>query len=205
MTLLTILAQDRVLVVVRAPAMPDAAAMGEALLAGGIRCVELTFTTPDLPTHLRRLAKVSGCVAGAGTVRTADQARAAIDAGAQFLVTPGLRPTVAEAAAAAGVPVLQGAFTPTEVMAADELGAAAVKVFPAHALGPRYLKDLHGPLPDVRLVPSGGVTAANAAEFLAHGALAVTAGTDVVPPAAVAAGDWPALTRRARDFTQSLR
>jgi 2-dehydro-3-deoxyphosphogluconate aldolase/(4S)-4-hydroxy-2-oxoglutarate aldolase len=112
---------------------------------------------------------------------------------------------VAEAAAAAGVPVLQGAFTPTEVMAADELGAAAVKVFPAHALGPRYLKDLHGPLPDVRLVPSGGVTAANAAEFLAHGALAVTAGTDVVPPAAVAAGDWPALTRRARDFTQSLR
>ncbi len=117
-----------------------------------------------------------------GTVLTADQARAAIDSGAKFLVTPGIRVDVAEVAAGSGIPVIMGAFTPSEVLVALDLGAAAVKIFPASALGPRYFKDLRGPLPDVALIPSGGVNAGNAAEFLAHGAVAVTAGTDVVPP-----------------------
>jgi 2-dehydro-3-deoxyphosphogluconate aldolase/(4S)-4-hydroxy-2-oxoglutarate aldolase len=196
---------DRALAVVRADAIADAAELVTALAAGGLRCVELTFTTPDLPRHLARAATVAGCMLGAGTVRTADQAMAALDAGARFLVTPGLRSDVAAIAVAQGVPFIMGALTPTEVMQAADLGAAAVKVFPARALGPRYLADLRGPLPDVRLVASGGVSAANAADFLAAGAFAVSAGTDVVPAAAVAAGDWPELTRRAKDFMWAAR
>jgi 2-dehydro-3-deoxyphosphogluconate aldolase/(4S)-4-hydroxy-2-oxoglutarate aldolase len=204
MTAIAELAKDRVLVVVRAPTIPDAAELCAALAAGGIRYVELTFTTPDLTKHLRRAAEAPGCHVGAGTVRTAAQALAAIDAGAEFLVTPGLRPDVADVAAAHRVPLVLGALTPSEVMTAADLGAAAVKVFPAHLFGPGYLRDLHGPLPDVRLIPSGGVTPRTAADFLAHGAFAVSVGSDVAPPAVVAAGDWAALTERARQLTAAL-
>lgn len=202
-----VLAADRVLTVVRAPEIPDAAALCRALADGGIRTVELTFTTPGLTDHLRTAAAVAaetGCRIGAGTVLTAEDARAAIDAGAEFLVTPGLRAEVAAVAREREVPVVMGAFTPSEVLTALDLGAAAVKIFPAHALGPRYFKDLRGPLPGVRLLPSGGVNAGNAGDFLANGAIAVSAGTDVVPPAAVAAGDWADITRRAREFTAAI-
>ncbi|WP_432540691.1 bifunctional 4-hydroxy-2-oxoglutarate aldolase/2-dehydro-3-deoxy-phosphogluconate aldolase [Kineococcus sp. SYSU DK002] len=200
---------DRVVCVVRAPVVPDPVALCEALAAGGIRTVELTLTTPGALDLLRKAAGATGTAEagvalGLGTVLTADDARAAIDAGARFLVTPGLRPAVAEVARAAGIPFLQGALTPTEVLDAHEGGASAVKVFPASAFGPAYLKDLHGPYPDLRLVPSGGITAGNAADFLAAGAAAVTAGTGVVPPDVVAAGDWAAITARATEFTGGL-
>lgn len=114
------------------------------------------------------------------------------------------RPGVAEAAAAAGVPVVMGALTPTEVGMALDLGVDAVKIFPARAFGPRHFRDLAGPFPDVPLVASGGVNADNAAGFLAAGARAVCAGSEVVPPAVVAAGDWAEITRRARAFTDAL-
>ncbi|MER8182788.1 bifunctional 4-hydroxy-2-oxoglutarate aldolase/2-dehydro-3-deoxy-phosphogluconate aldolase [Kitasatospora sp. NPDC094015] len=201
MTLLGQLAADRVIAVVRAPAIPDAAALCEALAEGGVRWVEFTFTTPDVAAHLRRAtAAGTGCRIGVGTVLTADQAEQAVAAGAEYLVTPGLRPAVA----AAPVPVILGALTPTEVAGAVDLGAAAVKVFPARAFGPGYLRDLRGPYPDTPLIASGGVNAANAADFLAAGALAVCAGSEVVAPALVAAGDWPEITRRARAFTADL-
>jgi 2-dehydro-3-deoxyphosphogluconate aldolase/(4S)-4-hydroxy-2-oxoglutarate aldolase len=195
---------DRVVCVVRCPEIPDAPQLCLALKAGGIRTIELTFTTPDVLRHLAAAAGLPDVVVGAGTVLTAADAKAAIDAGARFLVTPGLRPDVATVAREAGVPFLMGALTPTEVLAADELGATAVKIFPASAFGPRYLRDLHGPYPHVRLVPSGGITAENAPEYLQAGAAAVTAGTGVVPPAAVAAADWSTLTRRAAEFTGGL-
>lgn len=195
------LAADRVIAVVRAPVIPDAAALCAALAEGGIRWVEFTFTTPDVTTHLRRaVAAGTGCRVGVGTVLTAEQAGRAVEAGAQYLVTPGVRPAVA----AAPVPVVLGALTPSEVAAAAELGAAAVKIFPARAFGPSYLKDLRGPFPGIPLVASGGVSAANAADFLAAGALAVCAGSEVVPPALVAAADWAGLTRRARAFTEAV-
>jgi 2-dehydro-3-deoxyphosphogluconate aldolase/(4S)-4-hydroxy-2-oxoglutarate aldolase len=203
-TLMDALRADRALTVVRADHLPDAAQLCQALADGGIRTVELTFTTPDVVEHLAKAADVPGVVLGVGTVLTADQARAAVDAGARFLVTPGLRPAVAEVAAATGVPVLLGAFTPTEVAVAVDLGAAAVKIFPAGRLGPQYLSDLRGPYPHVQLLPSGGVSTANAAAFLAAGATAVCAGTSVVPPAAVARGDWTEITQRAREFAAAL-
>ncbi|MGV9267802.1 bifunctional 4-hydroxy-2-oxoglutarate aldolase/2-dehydro-3-deoxy-phosphogluconate aldolase [Kitasatospora sp. NPDC003701] len=197
-----VLVASPVIAVVRAPRIPDAAALCAALAEGGINLTEFTYTTPEVTTHLQRAAR-EGWRVGVGTVLTAEQAEEAIAVGASFLVTPGLRPEVARAAHAARVPVVLGALTPTEVARAVDLGAAAVKIFPARAFGPGYLKDLRGPYPDVPLVASGGVNAGNAAEFRAQGALAVCAGTDVVAPEVVAAGDWAEITRRAKVFTQA--
>ncbi|ODR21125.1 bifunctional 4-hydroxy-2-oxoglutarate aldolase/2-dehydro-3-deoxy-phosphogluconate aldolase [Mycolicibacterium porcinum] len=207
MTALDVLRSDRVLSVVRAETIPDAADLCHAIAAGGIRTVELTFTTPGVLDHLRSCAdSVSGAgiTLGVGTVMTADQARAAIDAGARFLVTPGLRPEVAEVATTRSVPVFLGALTPTEVAQAVDLGSAAVKIFPAGSMGPKYLSDLRGPYPDVELLPSGGINEGNARAYLEAGALAVCAGTGVVPPAHVAAGNWDEITSRASNFVAAL-
>ncbi|WP_406386229.1 bifunctional 4-hydroxy-2-oxoglutarate aldolase/2-dehydro-3-deoxy-phosphogluconate aldolase [Streptomyces sp. NBC_01618] len=192
-----------VIAVVRAPHIADAPALCAALAEGGIRHVEFTFTTPDVTRHLAQAA-ASGAHVGIGTVLTRRQAELAIEAGARFLVTPGCRPEVAQAAREAGLPVVLGALTPTEVAEAVDLGAAAVKIFPASGFGPRYLKDLHGPYPGTPLVASGGVNAANAAEYLAHGAVAVCAGTGVVTPTAVAEGNWDEITHRAAAFMDPL-
>jgi 2-dehydro-3-deoxyphosphogluconate aldolase/(4S)-4-hydroxy-2-oxoglutarate aldolase len=201
------IADDRVLAVVRAPRIPDPAALCAALGEGGIRTVEFTFTTPGVAGLLAAAAaaREPGRHVGAGTVLTAAQAAEAIDAGAEFLVTPAVRPEVAAVAAQHGIPVLMGAFSPTEVALAMDLGAAAVKIFPASALGPRYLKDLRGPFPDALLVPSGGVSSENARAFLEHGALAVSCGTEVVAPAVVADGGLAEITRRARRFADALQ
>jgi 2-dehydro-3-deoxyphosphogluconate aldolase/(4S)-4-hydroxy-2-oxoglutarate aldolase len=211
-TLHRVLAEQAVVAVVRAPQVPDVAALCEALRSGGIGVVELTFTTAgieeDLAAAARYAASVDGVVVGAGTVTRPDQARAAIDAGASFLVTPGVGPTtpeVARIATDAAVPLMLGAFTPSEVMVALDLGAEVVKVFPASLGGPRLIADLRGPFPDVPLVPSGGVTADNARAFLDAGAVAVSAGTGVVPPAAVAEGDWDRIEAAARDFRAHLQ
>ncbi|MBV6699000.1 bifunctional 4-hydroxy-2-oxoglutarate aldolase/2-dehydro-3-deoxy-phosphogluconate aldolase [Kitasatospora aureofaciens] len=198
--LATALSAHPVIAVVRAPRIPDAAALCAALAEGGITWTEFTYTTPNVTDQLRA-SSAAGWRVGIGTVLTAEQVELGVAAGASFLVTPGCRPEVAAAARDAGVPVVLGALTPTEVAQAVDLGAAAVKIFPARAFGPGYFKDLRGPYPDVPLVASGGVNAGNAADFLAHGALAVCAGTDVVPPDVVAAGDWAEITRRARAFT----
>jgi 2-dehydro-3-deoxyphosphogluconate aldolase / (4S)-4-hydroxy-2-oxoglutarate aldolase len=213
-TLRRVLAQQAVVVVVRAPRIADVTALCEALHKGGIGVVELTFTTAGIEDDLAVAARYAASaqaadvVVGAGTVTRADQARAAIDAGASFLVTPGLGPAapeIARLATDAGVPLMLGAFTPSEVMVAVDLGAEVVKIFPASLGGPRLISDLRGPFPDVPLVPSGGVTPDNARQFLDAGALAVSAGTGVVPPAAVADGDWARIEEAARAFRARLQ
>ena len=201
---LDVLRADRALTVVRADTIPDVVDLCHALAEGGLRTVELTFTTPGVLEHLAKASQVPGILLGAGTVLTAEQASGAVDAGARFLVTPGLRPAVAEVAVRAGIPVFLGAFTPTEVAQALDLGSAAVKIFQAGRLGPGYLKDLRGPYPDLQLLPSGGISAENATTFLDAGALAVCAGTSVVAPATVAAGNWSEITERARAFAAAL-
>jgi Entner-Doudoroff aldolase len=204
------LAKDRVLSIVRAPRIDDVVALTDALSAGGIRVLELTFTTPGLTALLRTAAEAAsrtGAFVGAGTVTTGEQAQAAVAAGAQFIVTPGLGPhavEIVEAAHRSGAAVVLGALTPSEVMTAVELGADVVKIFPARAVGPSYLSDLHGPFPNVPLVPSGGVNADNAADFLAAGALAVTAGTSVVAPSDVENARWSEITRNAAAFCAAL-
>jgi 2-dehydro-3-deoxyphosphogluconate aldolase/(4S)-4-hydroxy-2-oxoglutarate aldolase len=204
--LIDALSVDRVLAVVRAAKIPDVAGLCNALLGGGIRVVELTFTTPELPRLLAEAARTDVMV-GAGTVLSAENASQAVEAGAQYLVTPGLGLEAADIVRIghdAGVDVVLGAMTPSEVMTAMQLGADLIKIFPARVGGPQLCADLRGPFPDVRLLPSGGVTADNAQAFLDAGCLAVTAGTGVVPPEAVESSDWATVTERTREFLAHL-
>ncbi|MCE7001841.1 bifunctional 4-hydroxy-2-oxoglutarate aldolase/2-dehydro-3-deoxy-phosphogluconate aldolase [Kibdelosporangium philippinense] len=192
------------LCIIRAPQIADPAGLGKTLVESGLPIVEFSFTTPNAPKLMEQAAKVDGLILGAGTVMTEQDARDAINAGAKFLLTPGLRPKVAAEAVRQGVPIVLGAMTPTEVADALDMGATAVKVFPAARLGPAYFKDLHGPYPGIPLVATGGLNAANAAEYLEAGALAVTAGSGVVSPALAADSRLAEIAARAREFVDAV-
>ena len=195
-----------VLPVVRLDAASDAPALARALAAGGIPVLEFTLTTPGALEAIRAVRdEVPGSIVGAGTVLDGPAASAAIQAGARLLVTPTICPEVLETGRRYGVPVFCGALTPTEILAAWMGGASCVKVFPAGAFGPSYIKAVGEPLPQVPLMPSGGVTAANAGEFIRAGAVAVSAGGQLVDRALVAAGDWAGLTARAQAFSRAVR
>jgi 2-dehydro-3-deoxyphosphogluconate aldolase/(4S)-4-hydroxy-2-oxoglutarate aldolase len=192
----------RVIAIIRL-SEPDAAVRaGRELAEAGLDSIEVTLTTPralDAVATLR--GELAGsCRVGVGSVRTPAEVTAASNAGAEFLVTPTTRVEVLAQAKAAGLPVVCGAFTPTEVDVAWSSGAALVKLFPASAAGPPYVRELRAPLPDVPLAPTGGVTPESVAEWAAAGAVAVGAGSALVNAAEVAVGDWPTLRRRARAF-----
>ncbi|MFN2464235.1 MAG: bifunctional 4-hydroxy-2-oxoglutarate aldolase/2-dehydro-3-deoxy-phosphogluconate aldolase [Candidatus Dormibacteria bacterium] len=182
---------DRAVAVLRSGGIALPADYARALVDVGIHCVELTFTDSAVLEGIAAAAEVPGVVVGAGTVPDAAAARSAIDAGARFLVTPGLNPGVANVARQRGVPFLEGAFTPTEVAAALDHGAAAVKIFPASTAGPGHIRALLGPFGGAALIPSGGIGPANAGEYLAAGATAVSA--SVATAAALKAGDVEAV------------
>ena len=206
MAAIDIIGDDRAMALIRASVIPDAAALAETLVAGGIRAIEFTFTTPDVETHIERATtRETGALIGAGSVLTPAQARSALDAGAQFIATPGLSPAVAEIAAQASVPMMMGAFTPSEIMQALAQGVWAVKVFPAQTAGPEHFEHLLGPMPMARLIASGGIVAENAKSFLDAGAYAVTAGSSVVPAESLAASDWADIRRRTADFAEAVR
>jgi 2-dehydro-3-deoxyphosphogluconate aldolase / (4S)-4-hydroxy-2-oxoglutarate aldolase len=150
--------------------------IADGLVAGGVTTVEVTLDSPHALSSIVALDDRGDVLVGAGTVLDAAGADAAIDAGAAFLVAPGVDPGVIAAAAARGVPMLPGALTPTEILTAWQAGAAAVKVFPAGPLGPGYLAALRGPLADVPLVPTGGIDDRNAAAFMAAGAVSLGVG-----------------------------
>jgi 2-dehydro-3-deoxyphosphogluconate aldolase/(4S)-4-hydroxy-2-oxoglutarate aldolase len=202
--LLAELSQYRALCIIRAPSIPDPVGLARTLVEAGIPIVEFALTTPDAPRLMEQVSAVDGLILGAGTVMSAQDARDCINAGAKFLLTPGIRPQVAEEAVRQQVPVVLGAMTPTEVATAIELGSTAVKVFPAARLGPAYFGDLHGPYPDTPLVATGGLNAENAASFLAGGAIAVTAGSGVVGAKLAAESRFDDITKRAKEFLAAL-
>ena len=142
---------------------------------------------------------------GLGTVLDADTACAGIAAGAQFIVTPAVRPEVIKVCRDTGAPVLCGALTPTEIYAAWEDGANVVKIFPSEFFGPAYIKSIKGPFPQIELLPTGGVTPETVGDFLKAGAFAAAAGSALVSAAALKAGDWAAITARARQFAAAVR
>jgi 2-dehydro-3-deoxyphosphogluconate aldolase/(4S)-4-hydroxy-2-oxoglutarate aldolase len=202
---LEVLAADRIAAVVRAPAVADPAALADTLAYEGIRCVEFTFTIPDTPGIIARAARAgTEAVIGAGTVMTVAQAAAAVDAGARFLVSPCVVPELAEFCRARDVRLFLGAHTPTEVASAIAVGSDAVKLFPASIGGPTYIRDLLGPFPEARLIPSGGVDADTIAAYLSSGAIGAFAGADLVPPASVQDGDHADISSRARQLTAAL-
>lgn len=175
------------------------APLAEALRDGGIACAEFTLRTPAGLGALAA-AQVEGFLAGAGTVLTVEQADWVAEAGAQFVVSPGYSPEVNERVLAHGMAMVPGVATPTEVQRALADGFTHVKVFPAGVLGgPAYLDALAGPFPDLRILPSGGVSAGNLADFLSRPAVFAASGSWMVPRAAIAAGDFATVTRLARE------
>jgi 2-dehydro-3-deoxyphosphogluconate aldolase/(4S)-4-hydroxy-2-oxoglutarate aldolase len=191
-----------VIAVLRAPSAEAGVRATDALVAGGITGIEITYSTPDAAAVIREIRQRHGDAVylGAGTVLEQAQAAEAVDAGAEFLVSPGTEPELAAAMLDAGVTVLSGALTPSEVMTALRLGVQVVKLFPASLGGTAYLKALRGPFPQVSFVPTGGVNAGNLAEWLAAGAVAVGAGSDLCSTSALATGDWDTITATARQF-----
>jgi 2-dehydro-3-deoxyphosphogluconate aldolase/(4S)-4-hydroxy-2-oxoglutarate aldolase len=197
------IAEEGIVPVIRA-ATPDLALRAaRAVMAGGISVFEITMTVPDAPDVIRALVRELGdrALVGAGTVLNAAAAHQCIDAGAAFVVSPGLDPDTVIEAHGRGVPAMPGALTPTEVIAAWNLGADVVKIFPISAMGgAKYLRALRAPLPEVKMMPTGGITAANAAEFLAAGAVALGIGGELVDTAALAEGRDATITERAREL-----
>jgi 2-dehydro-3-deoxyphosphogluconate aldolase/(4S)-4-hydroxy-2-oxoglutarate aldolase len=195
-----------VVAVVRLTDLSKAAPLTEALVAGGVRAVEFTFTNPAAGGAIAAASDALGARAlvGAGSVLDAETARVAILAGARFVVTPTVSLPVITICNRYGVATIIGALTPTEILTAWEGGATYVKVFPANLGGPRYLRDVHGPLPQVKLIPTGGVDLDNAGQFIRAGAVAVALGSNLVDARSVANEDWPTITARARAITDEV-
>jgi 2-dehydro-3-deoxyphosphogluconate aldolase/(4S)-4-hydroxy-2-oxoglutarate aldolase len=184
--------------VIRATSAAEARQVVEAIRAGGIPIMEITLTVPGAIQVIRELA--GSALIGAGTVLDADEARACIDAGARFIVSPALDIPTIETCERLDIPVFPGAMTPTEIVTAWRAGASAVKVFPANAVGgATYLKSIKAPLPQIELIPTGGVSLANVAEFIAAGAFAVGVGADLVK------GDPAAITAKARQYVEAVK
>lgn len=197
----------RVVGVLRAATPEQAVHAARAAVRGGLRALELTFTTPGVAGALAELrGELAGRVLlGAGTVLNAAQAAEALEAGAAFLVSPHLGEDVLEVARAAGVPYLPGVLTPTEAVRALTLRAPAVKLFPARLGGPAYLRDLRGPLPELQVMATGGIELHEVGDYLAAGALAVGLGGQLFPAAALRAGDWKVVEVAVREALRNVR
>lgn len=180
----------------------------EAVAAGGVHCIEVTMTTPGalecIETASKKLAGAD-VLLGVGTVLDAETCRMAILAGAEYVVTPTLSIPVIQMARRYGKPIAAGAYTPTEILTAWEAGSDFVKVFPASIGGPEYLKAIKGPLPQIPLIPTGGVEVDNVGEFLKAGAVALGVGGNLVAKKLVAARDFDGITRNARAFADAVR
>jgi len=196
-----------VVAVVRLDDLSAAVALTEALIAGGVTAVEFTFTNPAAGRAIETVKAAVGerGYVGAGTVLDPETARIAILSGAEYIVTPTLKHETIELCNRYGIPTIIGAFTATEMLTAWEAGATYIKVHPASLGGPRYFKDILGPLPQLKLIPSGGVSLENAAEFIRAGAVAVALGSNLVDKATVARGDWATLTERARKLYEAVQ
>lgn len=201
------LTRDGLVPVIRAESAAIALHIVEALVSGGIRTLEITMTVPDALGAIRAVADRFGdeVLLGAGTVTSRELAEGAVDAGAEFLVTPCLVPDVIAVAGERGVAVLPGALTPTEVFTAWSLGGDIIKVFPASNVGgASYLKALKGPFPQIPLCPTGGVNLQTIADFVKAGAVAVGVGGELVSKAAIDRGDYAQITAAARQYVAAF-
>ncbi|MGC2638020.1 MAG: bifunctional 4-hydroxy-2-oxoglutarate aldolase/2-dehydro-3-deoxy-phosphogluconate aldolase [Acidobacteriaceae bacterium] len=202
------LEQSGIVPVLRARSEQEGHALVEALVAGGISVMEVTMTVPGAVDLLGTLRKEYGdrLLLGSGTVTTEEQAAATIEAGAEFVVSPSLHPEVVRITKEMGKVSVPGALTPTEVITAWRAGADYVKIFPCSAVGgASYLKALLAPFPELRLIPTGGVTLETAAEFLKAGARALGVGTDLVNPRAIEEGHPEMVTEMARAYVDVVR
>ncbi len=202
------IAEIGIVPVVRADSVTHARRAVEAICAGGIPIVEITMTIPDAPEVIHHVVReyAGRILVGAGTVLRAADAKRCLDAGAEFLVSPGLSQAVLATASAGGKLAIPGAMTPTELMLALENDARLIKVFPCGNLGgPKYLKSLKAPFPNAALIPTGGVNASNAADYFKAGAFALGIGADLVDATALREGNLSKISSAARDLVEAVR
>ncbi len=193
------------LAVIRLDQTADAAAVGNALLAGGVATLEVTMTSPGALELIAQLSRACpDALVGVGSVLDRATVNEAVAAGARFVVSPITVPEIIEESKSQGVPVCSGAFSPTEIQWAHSLGADFVKVFPADVVGMSYFKSVRAPMPHLKLIPTGGVTLDNAGDWLRAGAVAVGVGSALVNKRAIADGDYDVLTANARKLMNSI-
>lgn len=203
---LTLLQQTPAIAVIRTAKIEQGRQMALAVAAGGIQLIEITWNS-DRPTELIQQLRVElpNCTIGTGTLLTLDQLKEAIAAGAQFLFTPHVDPVMIQTAVAHSIPIIPGALSPTEIVTAWQAGASCVKVFPVSSVGgASYIKSLQGPLGNIPLIPTGGVTLENAKEFIAAGAIAVGLSGQLFPQQLVAQENWSAIAQLAKNLMQQL-
>ena len=205
--IISLLTNPGIVAVVRAQKPDQVMPLSEALLAGGVHAIEITMTTPNAIEAIREAAKQLGgrALIGVGTVLDAPTCRMALEAGAEFVVTPVCRPELVAITHAAERPIMLGAYTPTEAQDAHEAGADFVKIFPADTLGPGYIKAIRAPLPHLRIVPTGGVDVSNAGDFLRAGCAALGVGSSLVSAKILSEANWAELTSRARAFVKAAQ
>ena len=199
------LLEERIVAVVRLDSQHDGLPVARALVDGGVRVVEITMTTPGAAELIDRIrADLPAALVGAGSVLTRQDVDRCRDAGAAFLVGPVLDPEVLRHALIRNIPFCPGTFTPSEAYAAWTMGAPLVKVFPAARLGPKFISDLKAPMPFLRLMPTGGITAETVGAFLSAGADVVGAGSWLTPGSAIAAGDFGVIRERAAELRRAI-
>ncbi|MBD0304496.1 MAG: bifunctional 4-hydroxy-2-oxoglutarate aldolase/2-dehydro-3-deoxy-phosphogluconate aldolase [Tolypothrix sp. T3-bin4] len=203
---LTLLQQQRAIAVIRASRQSLGLQMAKAVVTGGMSLIEITWNSDRAAELISQLRlELPTCLIGTGTLLTQGQLQQAIEAGAQFLFSPHVDTALIAAAVEAGIPIIPGALSPTEIVTAWQAGASCVKVFPIEAVGgANYIKSLQGPLGQIPLIPTGGVTLETAKEFIASGAVAVGLSGELFPKSLVVAEDWEAIAQRAKTLRQHL-
>lgn len=200
------LVEPGVIAVIRADSSAQLMHVAEALKKGGVIAMEVTMTTPNAIEVIQEVTRRHGqdLVMGVGTILDTETCRAAILAGAEFVVTPVFRPEVIQLCRRYGRPIICGAYTPTEILSAWESGADFVKVFPADGLGANYIKAVKAPLPQVQIIPTGGVDLNTAGDFIKAGCAAVAAGSSLVSKKILESQNWAELTDTARRFVEAV-
>jgi 2-dehydro-3-deoxyphosphogluconate aldolase/(4S)-4-hydroxy-2-oxoglutarate aldolase len=196
-----------VVAVIRGPSPDLTVKMVQALIEGGVTGIEITYSTPNAEDVVRTLAGRFGdeILLGMGTLTKPEQAECAKDAGARFLVSPVCEPILVNSMIATGLLTMAGAMTPTEVLQAYNLGTDVVKIFPGSLGGPAYVKALKGPFPYIPMMPTGGVSSANVADWFRAGVVAVGAGSELCPPQLAKEGKFAEITRLAAEFVQVVK
>ena len=196
-----------IVAIIRANSSNELIEAAEAIQTGGVNVIEITMTTPDALRVITEVATRFGdsVLIGVGSVLDSETARAAMLAGAEFVVSPVTKPEVIEICNRYGKVVIPGAFTPTEILTAWELGADYVKVFPSTGVGPSYIKDIKAPLPQIPLIPTGGISADNAAEYISAGATALGVGSSLVNSRFIETKDFAKLTERAKKLADTVK
>ncbi len=204
---LTLLKKNRAIAVIRADGKDLARQMALAVASAGMQLIEITWNTPQASELIAQLRmELPDCIIGTGTLLNLSQTQIAIQAGAQFIFTPHVDSAIIQAALKQKLPVIPGALTPTEIVTAWNLGATCVKVFPVQAVGGTgYIKSLQAPLGQIPLIPTGGVTLENAAEFISSGAIAIGLSSELFPKHLLMSGDWNSITQRAEALLQKLK